>query len=284
VLVATALLGLLAACSGGHDSDAGPRRSPGPTATPTSTPTATEISQPTVSTDLVVDGSLRLPGRPYRIRTTCWGAGAPTIVLENGYGDGASTLHQMFADETLLAFAQLGTVCVYDRAGSAASGAVPPGRRRTIHDLSTDLHLLLARARVPRPFVIVGNSFGGDVAMDFASTYPDGVGAVVLLDVPPPNPHLSWKELGGGSWRDNADLLDVVSVEHSLARHPPELGDIPLRAVLATDSDTTKASQAFWLRMTSRGVLAQIAGDHGLFYSNPSGVIRQVTAAIRSMS
>jgi pimeloyl-ACP methyl ester carboxylesterase len=190
----------------------------------------------------------------------------------------ASDLRQAFADETLLELAQLGTVCVYDQAGQQASGPVPKGVRRTIRDVSDDLALLLGALSAPRPYVLVGNSFGGDVFMDFASSHPDGVGAVVLLDVPPPDPTLTEKE-AGGSWRDNEDLLDAVAAEHTLAAHPPHVGSIVVRAVVAADGQTNVKDQSFWLRLTSRGSVVEVDGDHGLFYSNPAAVVEQIGLA-----
>ena len=273
LLVVCAVAALLSACG---DGSANSSRSPG-VATSTST-----VSETPVSSELTLDTSLDLPGRAYDVAIKCWGRGTPTIVLEGGGGDGASTLDETFAEQTLQGFAQLGTVCVYDHAGVGASGPVPAGIRRTIRDVSDDLDLVLAAARVPVPYVLVGNSFGGFVAMDFAAAYPSDVGAVVLLDVPPPDATLTAKDLGG-TWRENPDVLDALGAEHSLAAHPPTIHPIPLRAVVASNGQTTLEAQSFWLRLTPRSVSVAMDGDHGLFYSNPEGVIEQVALAVDSL-
>jgi pimeloyl-ACP methyl ester carboxylesterase len=45
-----------------------------------------------------------------------------------------------------------------------------------------DLHALLITAREPSPYVLVGHFWGGLIARPFASTYPDKVSGLVLVD------------------------------------------------------------------------------------------------------
>ena len=47
--------------------------------------------------------------------------------------------------------------------------------------ISHDLHLALETLSVPRP-IIVGHSWGGNVAVEFASAYPDEVAGIALID------------------------------------------------------------------------------------------------------
>jgi pimeloyl-ACP methyl ester carboxylesterase len=49
-----------------------------------------------------------------------------------------------------------------------------------------DLHTLLAAARLPPPYVLVGHSFGGLNARLYASQYPDEVVGMVLIDATTP--------------------------------------------------------------------------------------------------
>jgi pimeloyl-ACP methyl ester carboxylesterase len=71
-------------------------------------------------------------------------------------------------------------VCVYDRAGRGWSdaAATPPDGAQ----IATDLHRLLARAPVPRPYVLAGHSFGGLYVRTYAAKYPDEVAGLVLVD------------------------------------------------------------------------------------------------------
>jgi pimeloyl-ACP methyl ester carboxylesterase len=45
-----------------------------------------------------------------------------------------------------------------------------------------DLHALLMAAKEPRPYLLVGHSWGGLIARLFAGTYPDEVSGLVLID------------------------------------------------------------------------------------------------------
>lgn len=71
-------------------------------------------------------------------------------------------------------------VCVYDRAGRGWSdpAASPPDGAQ----IATDLHRLLDRARVPGPYVLAGQSFGGLYVRAYAARYPDEVAGLVLVD------------------------------------------------------------------------------------------------------
>ena len=53
---------------------------------------------------------------------------------------------------------------------------------RNAADAVTDLHQLLAAARVSGPYVMVGHSTGGLIARLYAATYPDQVVGLVLVD------------------------------------------------------------------------------------------------------
>ena len=50
----------------------------------------------------------------------------------------------------------------------------------------TELHDLLAAAKLPGPYVLVGHSLGGALNVLYAQTYPDEVGALVIVDSPLP--------------------------------------------------------------------------------------------------
>ena len=51
--------------------------------------------------------------------------------------------------------------------------------------MATDLHILLDRAHVPGPFVLVGHSSGAQYVRIFAGRYPEQVAGMVLLDGQP---------------------------------------------------------------------------------------------------
>lgn len=106
----------------------------------------------------------------------CRGSGGPTVVLEAGMGGGAGDWASVIGP-----LASAGRTCAYDRAGRGSSDPAPSAAR-TIADQAADLRVLLQAAGETGPFVVVGHSFGGDVARVFADRYRDEIVGVVLVD------------------------------------------------------------------------------------------------------
>lgn len=126
----------------------------------------------------------------------CQGTGSPTVVLiAGGYNSGAIwSMPYDFDDPGPTVFPEVAAfdrVCAYDRPGTAAPGpddTVVPGRSTPVPQPITqangvvDLHDLLDAADVPGPYVLVAHSYGGLIARLFASTYPEDVAGLVLID------------------------------------------------------------------------------------------------------
>jgi pimeloyl-ACP methyl ester carboxylesterase len=127
----------------------------------------------------------------------CRGAGGPTVVLEAGYrasgrywSDG---LTQPQAPRTMVlpGVSAYTHVCAYDRPGTVAtpsgeepqiSRSDPTTQPRSALDAVADLRALLHAAGVPGPYVLAGHSLGGLMVRLYASTYPDEVVGLVLVD------------------------------------------------------------------------------------------------------
>jgi pimeloyl-ACP methyl ester carboxylesterase len=129
----------------------------------------------------VLAGSRLIDVGGHRLSIRCIGSGSPTVVLEPGLGETASAMARWIAPEV----ARTTTVCGYDRAGHARSDDAVAGSA----DAARDLNVLLARARVPRPYVLAGHSLGGMFALSYAHRYPAQVAGVVLLDSMHPRQH-----------------------------------------------------------------------------------------------
>jgi pimeloyl-ACP methyl ester carboxylesterase len=71
-------------------------------------------------------------------------------------------------------------ICTYDRVNVGRSDRVTG--HHTGADSVRDLHALLDAAGVPGPYLLVGFSFGGLLAIMYAGTYPDQVTGMVSLD------------------------------------------------------------------------------------------------------
>lgn len=115
----------------------------------------------------------------HRMYLHCTGAGNPTVLLSNGFGERSPSWARITAT-----VARTTRVCVYDRAGQGWSESTGP---QDGVQLATDLHELLARADVAGPYVLAGHSVGGTYAMVFAHRYPSEVAGMVLLDSASPD-------------------------------------------------------------------------------------------------
>jgi pimeloyl-ACP methyl ester carboxylesterase len=118
----------------------------------------------------------------------CSGSGSPTVVL---IGDRrASAEDWSISDKSKpTVFAEVGKftrVCACDRPGTpvgekpSRSDSVP--QPTTAKDAVADLHALLRAAGEPGPYVLVGHSYGGLIVRLYASTYPEDVAGLVLVD------------------------------------------------------------------------------------------------------
>lgn len=105
----------------------------------------------------------------------CAGTGSPTVVLEPGAGDMASTMAWIAP-----AVARDTRVCVYDRPGRGWSDESDAPQDAT--RVASDLQTLLKAAHVPGPYVLAGHSFGGLYVMAYAAHYPADVAGMVLVD------------------------------------------------------------------------------------------------------
>ncbi len=115
----------------------------------------------------------------HRLHLLCVGSGTPTVILESGLGEGAAYwgwISNAVAHET--------RVCAYDRAGRGWSDPVATSQDGVA--VATDLHILLDRAHVNGPFVLVGHSSGAEYVRIFAGRYSEQIAGMVLLDGQPP--------------------------------------------------------------------------------------------------
>lgn len=158
-------------------------------------PAADAHTQPaTPGTEPDFAGLVDIGGR--KIYLECSGQGSPTVVLVAGSGSSA----RYWTDDLLpaapprtMVFPQVATttrVCAYDRPGTYAfvgdeafiSRSDPIAQPTTPMAIVAELHALLQAADVPGPYVLAGHSIGGLVSRMYASTYPDEVIGMVVID------------------------------------------------------------------------------------------------------
>ena len=129
------------------------------------------------------DGRLIDIGGGRRMYLECQGAGGPTVVFESGWPNDGTVWSNGGVFQAVSGFTR---ACVYDRPGTATgdhlsrSDAAP--QPRTAADVVADLRSLLQNAGEPGPYVLVAHSIGGLFARLFATTFPDEVAGLVLVD------------------------------------------------------------------------------------------------------
>ena len=137
----------------------------------TTTPNA--ATRPTT----IVDDVVATPNG--RMHLSCQGAGDTTAVLIAGFNDDGrnwSSVTPSLAAST--------RVCWYSRFGTGDSDQ--PSTPQTFASQASDLQALLRAAAEPGPYLVVGHSYGGAVAVTFASLFPESVRGLVLIDASPP--------------------------------------------------------------------------------------------------
>lgn len=242
-----------------------------------------------------------------RLSITYMGEGSPTVILEHGMATESDSWTQVQQ-----AVAKFTRVCAFDRAGRGKSD--PASKPRTSEDMVADLHTLLRNARVPGPYILVGNSLGGFNARLYTHKYPDEVVGVVLVDsmhpdqfarfeqaLPPETPQdpegLKWfRQSFTRDYKDptkNPEGFDQLT-SHEQVRPVTSLGDVPMVVLasgtfLLTMPEPRTASHMHNLWQGLQRDLAQLSSNSKFVAVEDSGHFIQidrpqvVTEAIREL-
>ena len=108
-----------------------------------------------------------------RLHCVVYGSGGPTAVLVSGF-----QAPQAYWNPVVSGIAELTTVVTYDRPGYGKSerGDLPVHGRQS----ADDLHVLLRKLGVPKPYLLVGHSYGGRIVRLFAAAYPADTAGLIL--------------------------------------------------------------------------------------------------------
>ena len=161
------------------------------------------------------DEPFRPPGRFVNIGfqtmyIDCMGNKSPTILIDVGIAGSSASWYKIA--QTLSNDVR---VCLYDRAGYGWSD---PGRgERTTATIVHELNLLINKAEIPGPFVLVGHSFGGFTARYLAAKFPKNVVGLVLVDSSHP------EQIYRLSALDNAKQKPLVTGRNNFA--PEDFSD-----------------------------------------------------------
>ncbi len=136
-------------------------------------------------------------------------------------------------------------VVALDQRGHGRSDKPPSGYG--FDQVAADLHNLAQALDMPRPF-LVGQSWGGNVVLDFARRYPQATSGLVLVD----GGFLELAARPGATWEDTEREL-----------RPPPLAGTPRRAM----AERIRAAYPDWSAVGIEGTL-------GNFETMPDGTVR----------
>lgn len=104
------------------------------------------------------------------------GNGGPTVVFESAFDPAGHLQWYNIQQKLPISFTSIS----YDRSGILWSerGENP----KSGEDMARELHLLLEKVNAPKPYILIGHSFGGTLVHFFVNRYPKDVGGVILVD------------------------------------------------------------------------------------------------------
>jgi pimeloyl-ACP methyl ester carboxylesterase len=153
--------------------------------------------------------------RGLRFHVQRLGAGAPSVVFLHGLVmDNLSSWYFTLANRV----ARFAPALLWDLRGHGRSERPPSGY--SVSEMVADLDAVLDAAAVDQPVYLVGNSFGGLLAVSYALAHPQRVAGLVLVDA-----HLSDQDWGGemaGTLSLEGDARDQKIAKHFqswLGRH-----------------------------------------------------------------
>jgi pimeloyl-ACP methyl ester carboxylesterase len=140
------------------------------------------------TTDQLYPGGLYDVGG-YRLHLFCMGEskkGTPTVLFESGAGGSSADWIPI-----QVKLSKRAKICAYDRAGYGWSDSLSALNNisslqevlpRPIDKHVEALDILLKKAQISGPILLVGHSYGGPIALAFEAKFPDLIKGLVLLD------------------------------------------------------------------------------------------------------
>jgi pimeloyl-ACP methyl ester carboxylesterase len=235
------------------------------------TPAASASSLATEQSPAVPeDRSLEIPTGE-RLHYWCLGTGSPPIILEAGT-DSAGT--QSFPSAFVEPLAAVTTVCTYDRPGNGSSSD-PPNHARAGDDQCEVEDELIAGLHLGPPYVLMGQSGGGNIVIWCAARHPQRVAALVTIEAYHDDPEMMKEEDLG--WQASGDHVDYVLVSTELDRLKMPIGSFPVLVLSATRADPGgPRNQRYWLGLSPSSRQVVVKGGHDLHVEAPGELTREI--------
>jgi len=156
------------------------------------------------------------------------GSGTPCLVMHGGLGFDHTHMHPW-----LDPLGDVLRLVYYDHRGNGRSGR-PPLETLTFEQFSADAEALRRHLNLG-PVVVLGHSYGGFIALDYALRYPASVSHLILGSTAPAVDY--WDEIQANMRRRGATDALVASFQlggcqsdEDLRRHVAEVGDLNFSA------------------------------------------------------
>lgn len=220
------------------------------------------------------------------------GTGSPVVVFESGLGGSMDNWAKVFPE-----VAKDTTAFAYNRPGYGKSD--PVSTQRDGKHVVAELRSLLRHKGLNPPYVLVGHSLGGLYMQLYARSYPDDVGALILVD----STHPAQLKGAGAlqnwpAWfraavtlttpsvtKDELDALDTTGDEvlalPTFTGKPvivlAALQPMKEKSPLADDSNEKRKDIP---RLYPGSKLVWVDSDHGIPFSHPEAVISTIRDVI----
>ncbi|XXF80032.1 alpha/beta hydrolase [Myxococcaceae bacterium GXIMD 01537] len=248
-------------------------------------------------------GEVQVSRKGYSLQAEQQGQGPVAVVFESGFGQGAGAWKDVIAD--------LGAQCrciAYARAGLGKSGT--DGKPKTIEEHVQDLGAVIDQLAPDTKVVLVGHSYGGLLATEFARLHPERLRGLVLVDPATLSQRYEFKKANRDRvLADDQALLSmlppsmaadyrqlIAQLDSEAAASPRSLPDVPVALLTSTQVaakpfvfEETEQGKALWKRQHavlfagfSRGTHQYYATGHNIHRESPKAVadaIRFVAAS-----
>lgn len=248
-------------------------------------------------------GEVPVSRNGYSLQAEQQGQGPVAVVFESGFGQGTGVWKDVIAN--------LGAECqciAYARAGLGDSGT--DGKQKTIAQHLQDLAAVMDALAPDRKVVLVGHSYGGLLATEFARAHPGRLQGLVLVDPATMGQRHAFKQANRDRvLADDKALLSmlppkmaedykllIAQLDSEAAAASRSLPDLPVALLTSTQVaaepfvfEETAQGKALWKRQHaelfagfSRGTHQYYATGHNIHRENPKAVaeaIRFVVAA-----
>ena len=248
-------------------------------------------------------GEVQVARTGYSLQAEQQGQGPTTVVFESGFGQGAGVWKDVIAD--------LGPQCrciSYARAGLGQSGS--DGQPKTIEQHLQDLDAVIESLAPGQKLVLVGHSYGGLLATEFARRHPERLQGLVLVDPATLSQRHAFKQAARERvLADDQALLSVLppklaadyhlliaQLDEPSASAPQRQPDLPVALLTSTQVaaepfvlEETEQGKALWKRQHAelfagytRGTHRYFATGHNIHREDPKAVadaVRAVAAA-----